>query len=329
MDWSGSRVLVTGAGGFIGSHLAEALTRSGAAVRGFVRYTSRADIGALRMVDDDVRDAIEIAQGDLRSYPSVLRATDGMDVVFHLGAAISIPYSYVSPDETFQTNVQGTLNVAQACLASEVGRVVHTSTSEVFGTALTVPMDEGHPLQAQSPYSASKIGADKAVESFTKSFELPAVTVRPFNCYGPRQSTRAVIPTIITQLLNGGELRLGSLHPTRDFTFVADTVAAFLAAAQASEVVGTEINVGTGKEISIGELVETIGRLVGQAPNLVSEAERIRPQASEVERLCADATRAKESLGWEARTTLEDGLRQTIDWVVGHTDFYGHAGYHR
>jgi len=321
-EWSGKRVLVTGAGGFIGSHLTELLARDGAAVRAFVRYNSRGDAGLLRQLPPDVHDAVEIIAGDLRDTAAVDRAVAGCDVVFHLGAIISIPYSYRHPMETAETNFMGTLAVLLACRTHDVARLIHTSTSEVYGTAQFTPMDETHPLQGQSPYSASKIGADKLVESFWRAYNLPAVTVRPFNTYGPRQSARAVIPTIITQALTADCIRLGSLETRRDFTYVRDTVGGFLRAALTPDVAGEEINLGTGRDISIGELAERIVVQVGRPVEIVTETERLRPEKSEVMRLLSDNGRARRMLGWEPGWSLDDGLRETIAWIGDHLDFY-------
>ncbi len=321
-DWSGKRVLVTGAGGFIGSHLTESLARAGATVRAFVRYNSRGDAGLLRQLPAEVLDEVEIVAGDLRDGAAVERAVADCDVVFHLGAIISIPYSYLHPLETAETNFMGTLAVLLACRAHGVARLVHTSTSEVYGTAQFTPMDESHPLQGQSPYSASKIGADKLVESFYRSYDLPAVTVRPFNTYGPRQSARAVIPTIITQALTADCIRLGSLTTRRDFTYVGDTVAGFLRAALAPDVTGAEINLGTGDDIAIGELAERVIALVGRPVEIVTEAERLRPEKSEVLRLLSGNDRAQRLLGWRPVWPLDDGLRQTVAWIGDHLDFY-------
>lgn len=321
-EWTGRRVLVTGAGGFIGSQLTESLVRSGASVRAFVRYNSRGDAGLLRQLPAEVVGELDLIAGDLRDTAAVDRAVAGVDVVFHLGAIISIPYSYKHPMETAETNFMGTLNVLLACRAHDVARLVHTSTSEVYGTAQFTPMDEGHPLQGQSPYSASKIGADKLVESFHRSYGLPAVTVRPFNTYGPRQSARAVIPTIITQALTADCIRLGSLETRRDFTYVRDTVSGFLRAALANGVTGEEINLGTGSDISIGELAERIVAQVGRPVEIVTEAERLRPEKSEVMRLLSDNGRARRALGWEPAWPLDDGLRETIAWIGEHLEFY-------
>lgn len=321
-EWTGKRALVTGAGGFIGSQLTESLVRDGAQVRAFVRYNSRGDAGLLRQLPKDVADELEIVAGDLRDTAAVDAAVAGVDVVFHLGAIISIPYSYKHPMETAETNFMGTLNVLLACRAHEVGRLVHTSTSEVYGTAQFTPMDEAHPLQGQSPYSASKIGADKLVESFYRSYNLPAVTVRPFNTYGPRQSARAVIPTIITQALTSDCIRLGNLEARRDFTYVRDTVNGFLRAAAAPAVLGQEINLGTGADISVGELAAEIIRQVGRPVEIASESQRMRPEKSEVQRLLSDNSLAREALGWQPTYSLEDGLRETIAWIGDHLDFY-------
>lgn len=321
--------MVTGGGGFIGSHLVEALAEGGHQVRAFVRYTARQDIGALKFLSPQMLDSVEIVQGDLRSFDSVLRAAEGVRWIFHLGAIISIPYSYVSPEDTVTTNVIGTMNVLRAAQAAGVERLVHTSTSEAYGTARYVPMDEAHPLQGQSPYSASKIGADKLAESFHCAFGLPVVTIRPFNTYGPRQSTRAVIPTIISQLIRGDTLRVGNLHPTRDLTFVRDTVRAFLLAAEAPKALGRVINLGSGKEISIGTLASLIAQLMGKEATPTRAEERMRPSSSEVDRLLADASLANELLGWVPATTLEDGLRHTIEWMRAHIDFYRSKAYDR
>jgi len=328
---------VTGAGGFIGSHLVESLLRAGAHVRAFVRYNSRGDSVHLRHLSPDLQlgpppagggpgrgsgGGFEIIPGDLRDPQAVLGAMDGCEIVFHLGAVISIPYSYFHPTEVAETNVMGTLNVLNAARLMEPGRVIHTSTSEVYGTALRVPIDESHPLQGQSPYSASKIGADKLVESYTRSFDLPAVTVRPFNTYGPRQSARAVIPAVITQALVRDTLRLGNLETARDFTYVGDTVAGFLRAAEAPGVEGGTYNLGTGQNIRIGDLVELIVRLVGRPVKLEIDEARLRPEKSEVFNLLSDNRLAREALGWSPQVSLEDGLKQTIAWIKEHLDLY-------
>jgi NAD dependent epimerase/dehydratase len=315
-------VLVTGAGGFIGSHLVERLVAEGARVRALIRYTSRSGIGYLRLAPPETRAQIEFTFADLRDEHAVAEAMRDVEIVFHLGALISIPYSYVHPREVVETNVIGALNVLMAARAVQPARVVHTSTSEVYGTALRIPIDEEHPLQGQSPYSASKIGADKLVESFVRSFNVPAVTIRPFNTYGPRQSARAVIPTIISQALTRDEVNLGDLTPTRDFTYVADTVDGFVRAATAEGIIGEAINLGSDDEISIGDLAQLIIKLIGRRVEVKTDRNRIRPPASEVRRLHADNRKAKARLGWEPHTSLEEGLRTTIQWIRAHPEFY-------
>lgn len=313
-DWQGVRVLVTGAGGFIGSHLAERLAELGAEVRAMVRYSSAGTWGWLE--ESPLRSRFRVVAGDLQDRDSVREAMQGCEVVFHLGALIAIPYSYSAPVSYVRVNVEGTLNVLQSARELGVRRLVHTSTSEVYGTALYAPIDEKHPLQGQSPYSASKIGADKLVESFHRSFGVPAVTVRPFNTFGPRQSARAVIPTIITQILAGKErIELGNLTPTRDLNYVANTVAAFLAAARSEQAVGQTIHFGSGREISIGDLALLIARLMDRRIEIVQTGERHRPGKSEVERLIADNRLALATLDWRPTVTLEDGLAQTIAWL--------------
>ncbi len=321
-SWQGRQVLVTGAGGFIGSHLVESLAAGGAHVRAFVRYNSRGDSGLLSLAPRELRPDIEVIAGDLRDLPALLAASQGVDTIFHLGALIAIPYSYVHPVEVVQSNVLGTLNVMLAGRENGVRRIVHTSTSEVYGTALRVPIDESHPLQGQSPYSASKIGADKLVESFYCAFDLPAVTVRPFNTYGPRQSARAVIPTIITQALTQDVIRLGNLHARRDFTYVADTVAGFLAAAQAPGVEGETFNLGVGSEISIGDLAAEILSLLRIQKEIEVAPVRLRPGKSEVQRLLSDNSRARDRLGWSPRVSLRQGLGETIEWISAHLSLY-------
>lgn len=320
MSWTGRQVLVTGAGGFIGSHLTERLVEAGATTRAFVRYNSQGRAGWLD--ESVVRNDIEVFFGDIVDRDSVGRAMKGVEVVFHLAALIAIPYSYNAPSSYVRTNVEGTLNVLQSARGGEVERVVHTSTSEVYGTARVVPIDETHPLQGQSPYSASKIGADKIAEAFHLSFDLPVVTVRPFNTFGPRQSARAVIPTIITQCLAGNTVRLGSLQPTRDLNYVSNITEGFLLAGSAPEAIGQTINLGSGREISIGELAQTITRLVDSDVGIERDEDRVRPDRSEVERLIADNTRAQSVLGWKPSIDLEQGLKLTIDWMRQHLDRY-------
>ena len=324
-------ILVTGAGGFIASHLVERLVALGAQVRAFVRYNSRNDPGLLRLLPPETFNALEIIPGDLRDLRAVTAAMRGADVVLHLGALIAIPYSYIHPYEVVETNVMGTLNVLLAARETGVGRLVHTSTSEVYGTALRVPIDEAHPLQGQSPYSASKIGADKIAESFYRSYDLPVVTLRPFNTYGPRQSARAVIPTIITQALTQNVVRLGNLDARRDLTYVSDTVAGFLRAAETPGVEGDTINLGTGREVTIGDLAEEIiGQLGGQIGRRVEieiDPNRLRPEKSEVQRLLSDNTQARERLGWVPQVSLQEGLGRTIAWISEHLDRYRPSQY--
>ena len=322
MNWQGRQVLVTGAGGFIGSHLAERLVELGARVRCFVRYTSRTDVGLLGFVPPVVLSKVECVFGDLRDADAVRRAAVGCQMVFHLGALVSIPYSYVHPREVVETNMLGTLNVLEAAREAEVERLVHTSKSEVYGTAQNVPIDEKHPFQGQSPYSASKIGADRLVESYGRSFKTPVVTVRPFNTFGPRQSARAVIPTIITQALSQDEVRLGSLSPTRDFTFVTDTARGLIAAAETKGVLGREMNLGTGHEITIGDLASKIIAMIGRPVRIITEDLRVRPPGSEVERLISDDGRARRLIAWSPRISLDEGLKLTIAWINDHLDVY-------
>jgi NAD dependent epimerase/dehydratase len=322
MKWQSKRVLVTGAGGFIGSHLVERLLAEGAEVRAFVRYTSRADSGFLRQISPEARTHLEIVGGDLRDENAMRMAVKDQDYVFHLGALISIPYSYRHPVEVAQTNLMGTLNILTACRDLKVQRLIHISSSEVYGTALRVPIDETHPLQGQSPYSASKIGADKLAESFFCAFEVPVVTVRPFNTYGPRQSARAVIPTIITQALRQDSIRLGNRNTIRDFTFVRDTVAGMIKAAEASGVEGQVLNLGTGQEIRIGDLVDKIIARIGRKVEITEDPIRFRPENSEVMRLLSDNSLARKTIGWEPLVSLDDGLDETIEWIKAHLDLY-------
>lgn len=314
-DWSGRRALVTGAGGFIGSHLVELLVSLGADVRAFVHYNARNDWGNLELVDPEVRGEIEVVMGDIGDPFGVARAVSGCEQVFHLAALIGIPYSYVAPQTYVETNVVGTLNVLEAVRANPGTRLVHTSTSETYGTARYTPIDEEHPLQGQSPYSASKIGADKMVESYVRSFELPAVTLRPFNAYGPRQSLRAVIPTIIAQALAGDVVRLGSLSPVRDFTFVTDTARAFVAVAESDAAIGGTFNAGNGKGMTIGELAHLILEILGSSARIEADDARVRPEASEVFTLLARADAIRETAGWQPRVGLRDGLSRTIECV--------------
>ncbi|QCX32361.1 NAD-dependent epimerase/dehydratase family protein [Caloramator sp. E03] len=323
MDLKGKKVLITGAEGFIGSHLTERLVELGADVTALVQYNSFNNWGWIETFDKNVKDNINVVLGDIREYDGMKKIINGQEVVFHLAALIAIPYSYVSPMAYIKTNVEGTTNVLEACREYDVQKVVHTSTSETYGTALYVPIDEKHPLQGQSPYSASKISADKIAESYYRSYNLPVVTLRPFNTYGPRQSARAVIPTIITQILSGAsKIKLGSLTPTRDFNYVKDTVEAFIKVAECENTIGEVINAGSNYEISIGDLVKKIINIIGRKVEIVCDEERIRPEKSEVNRLWADNTKIKELTGWMPRYTLEEGLKETIEWLKNNLHLY-------
>ena len=313
------KILVTGADGFIGSHLAEALVREGHDVRAIVIYNSLDSWGWLDTAPKEITSQMEIIPGDIRDPALMMSAVNGCDAVLHLAALIAIPYSYVAPDLYVQTNVQGTLNLLNAARAAEVSRFIHTSTSEVYGTARFVPMDESHPLQGQSPYSATKIGADQMVNSYFTSFQLPTVTIRPFNTFGPRQSARAVIPTIISQLAAGKkEIQLGALSPTRDFTYVSDTVGGFIAALNSTAGVGEVINLGAGFEVSIADTFATIADIMGSDALVTEDPQRVRPENSEVERLFSNNRKAKELLGWQPQLAGLDGFRtglsHTVDW---------------
>lgn len=324
--WSGQRVVVTGGEGFIGSHLVDRLLEEGATVRALVHYNP---FGKLGWLQDRAAD-VEIMSGDVRDGARVQRVVDGTDVVFHLAALIGIPYSYDAPESYIQTNVVGTYNVLMAARTAGVSRLVHTSTSEVYGTARTVPIDEHHPIQPQSPYSASKIGADMLALSFYHSFELPVAVVRPFNTYGPRQSTRAVIPTILSQLYSGAEeIKLGKISPTRDFNYVEDTAAGFLAVARSDRALGDVVNIGSGREISIGDLVHLLSAISGRPARVVTDEARLRPAGSEVERLLCNNARAREWAGWQPQVSLEEGLRRTAAWVAGNLDRLAAVGYQK
>lgn len=310
-----ARVLVTGAGGFIGSHLAELLVAEGYEVRAFVHYNAAGNWHNLEKVPGDVRDSIEVVAGDIGDPFFVDRAVKGCELVFHLAALIGIPYSYIAPQAYVSTNVGGTLNVLQACRRHGVSRVIHTSTSETYGSAQYVPIDEDHPLVGQSPYSASKIGADALAESYWRSFSVPVCTIRPFNTYGPRQSARAFIPTIIAQALSGAVVRLGSVEPVRDMTFVKDTARGFVASARSERCIGTVCNLGVGEGTSVGEFVDRIGALLGIELQVQTDPQRVRPANSEVSRLISDNSRMKKLTGWNPTVSLDEGLRETIDYI--------------
>jgi len=322
MNWQDRPVLVTGAGGFIGSHLVDELLRREADVTAFVHYNARNDWGMLEGRYKDSTPHLKVIAGDVTDALFVKKAVSGKEVVFHLAALIGIPYSYVAPESYVNTNIKGTLNLMQASLDEQVSRIVHTSTSETYGTAQYTPIDEKHPLQGQSPYSASKIGADKIAESFYCSFGLPVTTIRPFNTFGPRQSTRAVIPTIITQALTGNKVRLGSLAPVRDLTYVADTVSGFIKFAESKKTIGRTVNTGSGRGITIGELADIIINNVNPKAKVVCEQKRVRPGKSEVMQLLCDNRLARELADWKPAYTLEDGLDLTIGWMKEHLASY-------
>jgi len=315
MSLKGKKILVTGADGFIGSHLVEALVNQGAKVKAFALYNSFNSWGWLDTLDKSILDQIEVFTGDIRDPYGVREAVKGCDMVFHLAALIAIPYSYVAPDNYVDTNVKGTLNVVQAAKDFGIERVLVTSTSEVYGTAMYVPIDEKHPRQGQSPYSATKIGADAIADSFYRSFNLPVTIVRPFNTFGPRQSARAVIPTIITQLLDGAtEIKLGSLHPTRDFCYVKDTVSGFNQIALSDKTIGQEINIATGKEISIGKLGQSMIDAINPKAKIITDDQRLRPENSEVERLLGCNKRILELTAWKQQYEFEQGIQETVKW---------------
>ena len=326
---TGKEVLVTGADGFIGSHLVERLVADGAQVRAFCFYNSQGSWGWLDTASAEVRRAIDVRLGDVRDAAFVADATDGVDLVMHLAALIAIPYSYRAPESFVATNVAGTLNVLEAARRHSVARVIVTSTSEVYGTPATLPIRETHPLNAQSPYAATKIAADQLALSFHRSFGVPVVVLRPFNTYGPRQSTRAVLPTILAQLLRRATtVKLGRLDTRRDLTFVSDTVEGFVRAATTAGIDGETIQLGTGRSPSIGQVFDAACRALGTQATVELDAERLRPDASEVLVLESDATRARELLGWHATVELEDGLRRTAEWMRQNLDRFGHERFH-
>jgi nucleoside-diphosphate-sugar epimerase len=318
--WSGRATLVTGGGGFIGGHLAVGLNRAGARVRVLCRYTSRASRGTLGWFDPDDVAGIEVVHGDLRDPESVEAAIEGVDTVFHLGAQIGIPYSFINARDFVETNIGGTLNVAQAAMRLDVSRLLHVSTSEVYGNALELPITEDHALAPRSPYAASKVGADMVMSSFHASFGLPVAIARPFNAYGPHQSARAVIPTIVLQALAGGTIRLGRPDTRRDFTFVVDTVDAMMAIAAADAAVGRVLHIGTGRDVSVSEIVGGVGEIVGRELPVASDDRRIRPGDSEVERLLCDASTTRELTWWQPSTDLRTGLERTVEWIEQHAD---------
>jgi UDP-glucose 4-epimerase len=330
MQLRGKKVLVTGAGGFVGSHLADALVRHGCNVRAMLHYDARAHRGNLEFLSPEILGEIEIVSGDVVDPFFVAHAVKDREVVFHLAALIAIPHSYIAPASYVQTNVVGTLNILEACRLHDVARLVHTSTSECYGTARYTPIDEEHPLQGQSPYSASKIGADKVAESYHLSFGVPVATLRPFNTYGPRQSARAVLPSILAQLLAGRpELRLGDTEPVRDLTFVGDTVDGFMKLAECDDAIGQVVNVGTGRAVKIGELAELAMKLAGRAVPIVCDARRVRPANSEVRTLLSDAGKADRVMGWKPRVALESGIEQTARFIRDHLPLYRPEEYAR
>jgi NAD dependent epimerase/dehydratase len=329
LTWNGKKVAVTGAGGFIGSHLVEALVAAGAETTAIVRYNSGSLVGNLAFMDAASRKTVRVVSGNVEDSDFVYQTIKGQDIILHLAALIAIPYSYEAPRSYVRTNIEGTLNVLEAARRYDVARVVHTSTSEVYGTAVTTPIDEDHPLQGQSPYSASKIAADKLAESYYRSFGTPVTTLRPFNTFGPRQSARAFIPTIVSQALERDEIRLGSLSPQRDMTFVSDTVAGFMAAAITPGIEGMTINLGTGKTYSVGWFAMRILDLMAVEKPIIQEEQRFRPALSEVMTLVSDNTRARDKMGWSPKISLDDGLRQTVEFVRLHRSFYQTDGYVR
>jgi NAD dependent epimerase/dehydratase len=315
-------VLVTGAGGFIGSHLCEALVDSGASVTALLRYSSRSDWGNLEHLTREKKRALRILSGNVEDPHLVLRAVEGQDAVFHLAALITIPHSYVAPSSYPRTNVEGTLNVLEAARFHGTPRVIHTSTSETYGTAQYTPIDEKHPLQAQSPYAASKIGGDKIAESYWRSFGIPVATLRPFNTYGPRQSARGVVASIMSQALFGSEVRVGNVKPVRDMTYVSDTVGAFMAIATCDAAIGEVVNVGNGSGIAIAELAQRVLTLLGKQLPVVVDEERVRPESSEVYELVCDNRKAARLFGWAPTVKLEEGLARTIEFVRAHPQLF-------
>ncbi len=327
MNWASKRVAVTGAGGFIGSHLVEALVAAGADVSAIVRYNSRSDDGNLGFLPPDVREAVTIHRIDLTDIDASRRALSGVDIVFNLAAYIGIPYSYVSPQDTVTNNMATTMTVLLLARENAIGKVMQTSTSEVYGSARIVPIPETHPLQPQSPYSASKIATDSVALSFHFSYNIPLVIVRPFNTYGPRQSARAVIPSVAAQALAGSEIRVGAVDTTRDFNYVGDTVRGFMMCAASDQAVGEVINIGSGQEISIAHTIDEIVKIAGRNARVVRDEARIRPEKSEVTRLWADISKARSILGYEPEVSLREGLERTIAWIREHSTLYRPAAY--
>ena len=322
MAWRSKRVVVTGAGGFIGSHLAEALVRAGAEVTGVVRYNSRGDEGNLRHLDPAVRAGLKVHSLEMTDIDAVRQALKGAEVVFNLAAFVGIPYSYENPQDVIVNNILSSLNVLLAAREHGVAKLVQTSTSEVYGSARQIPMPETHPLQPQSPYSASKIATDSLALSFCHSYGLPVAIIRPFNTFGPRQSARAVLPSAICQALAGGEIKVGATSTTRDFNYVADTVRGFLMVAETDETVGEAVNIGSGREIGIADAIRMIVAVVGRHNRVVQDEARLRPEASEVSRLCADISKAQRLIGYGPEVTFEEGLRRTVAWIAEHPDAY-------
>lgn len=326
-NWKGKKVLVTGAGGFMGSHLTESLVKKGARVTAFVRYNSRNDPGCIKMVSQEIKDSMRIVYGDLRELETLRKAMKGNSVIFNLAALVGIPYSYIHPNEVVETNTIGTLNVLTAARVEGIEKFVQTSTSEVYGSARYIPIDEKHPKQPQSPYSASKIASDAIALSYYYAFNLPVTIIRPFNTYGPRQSARAVIPTIITQALTNQGLKLGNTRSTRDFTFISDTVEGFVKIAESENSIGQEINIGSSFEISIYDLTKKIISVLGRDVKLIEDKLRIRPQKSEVERLFCDNSKAFKIIKWKPKISLEEGLIKTIEWIQNSMNLYDPGKY--
>lgn len=326
-SWAGRKVAVTGAGGFIGSHLVEALVAAGADVRALLSYRSQHDLGALRWADPSLVSELDVQRADVRDSEAMERFVSGTDAVFHLAALVAIPFSYANPRTVFDVNVTGTLNLALAAREAGVQRFIQTSTSEVYGTAQQIPITEDHPINAQSPYAATKAAADQLVMSFHRSYELPVTVVRPFNTYGPRQSMRAVLPTIVVQALAGGAVKLGSLTPRRDMTFVADTVQGFLSAAQSPAAAGLVLQLGTGEDHSVGEMVESVGRAVGRELVVEEDPQRVRPAGSEVMRLISGPERIRSVTGWAPQWSLDGGIAELVRFVEAHPDAFDASEY--